>query len=286
MTGSLESALPFVAALALAGARWLPALVLVPLFAGHALTGPARAVVMLALALPVAPSVATALAHSPLSLARWLTLVAKEAALGTLLAALIAVPFWAVEAAGTYLDYQRGGNPQALDPAMSVDTSVLGIMLRLALVVFLFHHGALHAVLQIVTTSYAVWPTLAQWPMLDASAWESVGRLLVATMRLALVLAAPYLLALAAIEACFALLSRVNAKFPAYVAALPFKSVVLVFLLALTLPRLLTAAADLVVEHSQAVSQAVRESVPNRSSDRGAPPDRGKHPSPAQAPSR
>ena len=286
MTGSLESALPFVAALALAGARWLPAIVLVPLFAGHALTGTARAVVMLALALPVAPSLATTLALSPLSLARWLTLVAKEAALGTLLAALIAVPFWAVEAAGTYLDHQRGGNPQALDPAMSVDTSVLGVMLQLALIVFLLHHGGLHAVFQIVAASYAVWPTLTQWPVLGTGAWESIGALLAATMRLALVLAAPYLLALAAIEACFALLSRVNAKFPAYVAALPFKNVVLLLLLALTLPRLLTAAADLVVEHGHAVSQSLSEAAANSSSYRGTPSDQGKHPSPAQAPSR
>jgi hypothetical protein len=74
-------------------------------------------------------------------------------------------------------------------------------------------------------------------------------------MRLALTLAFPYLLALGAIEACFAVLSRVNAKFPAYVAALPFKSVALLLLVALTLPRLLEAAGDIAAERAAEMHQ-------------------------------
>lgn len=265
MTGSIESALPFVAALALVALRWLPALVFVPLLVGHALSGAARTVVVLALALPAAPGVAAALAHAPLPLVQWLALAAKEAMLGGLLAALIAVPFWAMEAAGTYLDYQRGGNPQALDPGMFAEASIFGTVLRQALIVFLIHEGALHAMLEIVASSYAVWPTVAALPPLGPHAWEPFGILLAAAMRFALILAAPYLLALAAIEACFALLSRVNAKFPAYVAALPFKSVVLVLLLALTLPRLLPAAGDLAGRHGQEVRRTLRDAAGDRS---------------------
>ena len=259
MTGPIESALPFVAALALCTVRWLPTIVLVPVFAGHALSGAARAVVMLALALPAAPSVAVAFERAPLPLAAWLALAIKEGVLGMLLAGLVAVPFWAMEAAGSYLDYQRGGNPQALDPAMSVETSALGTLLKQAFIVFLMHSGALHALLQIVAMSHTVWPTLAVLPPLDAHAWAPFGALLVAAMRFALLLAAPYLLALAAIEACFALLSRVNAKFPAYVAALPFKSVALILLIALTLPRLLIAAGELAGEYGLEVRQSIRE---------------------------
>lgn len=269
MASPIDSALPFVAALALCAVRWIPTIVLVPVFAGHALGAAARAVVMLALALPAAPRVAAAFARAPLPLAEWLALAAKEALLGTLLAGLIAVPFWAIEAAGSYLDYQRGGNPQALDPAMSVETSVLGTLMRQALIVFLMHSGGLHALLQIVAMSHAVWPTLAELPPLGPHAWAPFGALLVAAMHFALALAAPYLLALAAIEACFAVLSRVNAKFPAYVAALPFKSVVLMLLIAMTLPRLLTAAGDLSGQHGLEVRRALQESaaVPSESLD-------------------
>ncbi|MGN6665835.1 MAG: type III secretion system export apparatus subunit SctT [Trinickia sp.] len=250
MMNPIELALPFVAALALCAVRWLPTILLVPVFGGHALSSVARAVVMLALALPAAPGVAEVFARAPLAPTAWLALAAKEAVLGTLLAGLVAVPFWAIEAAGCYLDYQRGGNPQALDPAMSVETSTLGTLMQQALIVFLMHSGGLDALLRIVATSYAVWPTLAELPPLGPDAWAPFGALLVAAMRFALTLAAPYLLALAAIEACFAVLSRVNAKFPAYVAALPFKSVALMLLIALTLPRLLTAASELAGLHA------------------------------------
>lgn len=262
----IELALPFAAALSLCALRWAPTILFVPVFAGHALGGTARAVLTLALALPATPPVTTALLTAPLPLADWLGLAAKEAAIGVILGALIAAPFWAIEAAGTYLDYQRGGNPQALDPAASVDASLFGAMFQQSLVVFLMYSGGLHALLEIVWSSYAAWPVLdaPTWPGLHA--WTAIGALLAATMRFALTLAFPYLLALGAIEACFALLSRINAKFPAYVAALPFKSVALLLLVALTLPRLLGAAADIAGERVVGIRQLVRETAPAASS--------------------
>lgn len=259
--GPIELALPFVAALSLCALRWAPTLLFVPAFAGHALGGAARTVLMLALALPATPPVATALLAAPLPLGDWLGLAAKEAAIGIVLGALIAAPFWAIESAGTYLDYQRGGNPQVLDPAASVDASLLGAMFQQALVVFLMYSGGLHALLEIVWSSYAVWPVLDALTPPGLHTWPAVNALLTAAMRFALTLAFPYLLALGAIEACFALLSRVNAKFPAYVAALPFKSVALLLLVALTLPRLLGAAADIAGERAVAILQLVRETA-------------------------
>lgn len=267
MTGAIESALPFVAALALCAMRWLPTVLLVPIFPGRALSGIARATVVLALALPAASGVAAVLAHAPLPASQWLILASKEAVLGVVIASLVAVPFWAIEAAGTYLDYQRGGNPQALDPSISVDASVLGGILQQALIVFLIYSGGLDAVIEAISSSYLLWPALTAFPALGPRAWTPFGTLLAATMRFALTLAAPYLLALGAIEACFALLSRVNAKFPAYVAALPFKSVVLVLLIAMTLPRLLAAAQGLVSEHGLEVRRVL--SVTAAAADQG-----------------
>jgi type III secretion protein T len=261
-TGPIELALPFAAALSLCALRWAPTVLFVPAFAGHALGAAGRTVLMLALALPATPPVAAALLAAPLPLAEWLGSAAKEAAIGIVLGALIAAPFWAIEAAGTYLDYQRGGNPQALDPAASVDASLLGAMFQQALIVFLMYSGGLHALLKIVWSSYAVWPVLDALTPPGLKAWPAVSALLTATMRFALTLAFPYLLALGAIETCFALLSRINARFPAYVAALPFKSVALLLLVALTLPRLLGAAADIAGERVADVRQLMRETAP------------------------
>lgn len=261
--GPLELALPFTAALALCALRWIPVIVLVPVFGGHALSGIARMVVALALALPAAPAVVQALSAAPLPLADWLGLAAKEAAIGIVLGSLIAAPCWAIEAAGTYLDYQRGGNPQAFDPAASADAPILGAMFQRALVVFLFHTGGLHALFELVWTSYAAWPALNMLPPLEPRVWSNVSALLVCTMQLALTLAWPYLLALGAIEVGFAVLSRVNARFPAYFAALPFKSVALLLLVALTLPHLLQAAADITADHLAGIRRSIVDTAPS-----------------------
>lgn len=256
-----ESPLAFVAALALCALRWVPLIVLVPIFAGHALNSLARIVVALALTLPVVPGVAAALGRTALPLADWLAFAAKEAALGAVLAAVIAAPFWAIEAAGTYLDYQRGGNPQALDPAASADASLFGAMMQQALVVFMIHAGGMHALLDVVWTSYTLWPVLEALPPLGHGEWQPLGAMLVSTMQFALTLAFPYLLALTMIEACFALLSRVHARFPAYVAALPFKSVVLVLLIALTMPRWLDAAAEIAGQRADEARQWMHDAA-------------------------
>ncbi|KAA0090461.1 EscT/YscT/HrcT family type III secretion system export apparatus protein [Paraburkholderia sp. T12-10] len=271
VSSPIESALPFIAALGLCTLRWVPVVMLVPIFAGHALNSIARTVVALALALPVVPGVAASLGRLALPLADWIALAAKEAALGATLATLIAAPFWAIEAAGTYVDYQRGGNPQALDPSASADASMFGAMLQQALVVFLIYTGGFSVLLDVVWTSYTLWPVLAPLPALAHMGWQPLGALLVAAMQFALTLAFPYLLALGTIEVCFALLSRVHARFPAYVAALPFKSVVLVLLIALTMPRLLDAAAEITGQRADEVRQWMR-TTPHTGTATGALP--------------
>lgn len=272
MPTSLDAALSFVAALALCTLRWVPIIALVPVFANHALTAICRAVVTIVFALPAAPHVVAGLDHTPPPLAQWLGLAAKEAGIGLVLAGLIAAPFWAVQAAGIYLDYQRGGNPQALDPAASVDASALGVMLQQALVVYVIHTGGLHALLDTVWTSYTVYPPLDGFFPFGGRAQPSIGVLLASTMRFGLLLAFPYLVALALVEACFAVVSRVNAKFPAYVAALPFKSVALLLLIALTLPRLLDTASDIAAQRAGEIRDLMRAATPK--SERAVPDER------------
>lgn len=252
MSTPLASLLPFMLAASLGALRWTPALILVPIFAPHALSRPARGAVALALALPVVPGLLPAIEARAPGTALVIGLAAKECAVGLLLATLLAVPFWAIEAAGTCLDYQRGANPQALDPAASPDASVFGAIFKQSSCVYLIHAGALHALVAVVYASFAIWPPLAWLPVLDTSAWDAVAPLLTGMMRIALLLALPYLLALVLVEICFAVLSRAAPRFPAYVAALPFKSVVTVLVVALSLPALFDAVHQVTLAQAEA----------------------------------
>lgn len=107
LTNPLGPLLPLVLALSLGALRWIPALILVPIFAAHALSRIARTAVALALALPVVPGLLPAIAARAPSPGLALGLAAKECAIGLLLATVLAVPLWAVESAGTCLDCQR-----------------------------------------------------------------------------------------------------------------------------------------------------------------------------------
>lgn len=252
LTNPLGPLLPLVLALGLGALRWVPALILVPIFAPHALSRIARIAVALALALPIVPGLLPAIAARAPSPDLALGLAAKECAIGLLLATVLAVPLWAVESAGTCLDYQRGANPQALDPTASPDASVFGALFKHASCVYLIHAGALHALVAVVYASFAVWPPLAWLPALDSGTWAAIEPLLTAMMRLAVLLALPYLLALVLVEVCFAVLSRAAPRFPAYVAALPFKSVLALLVVALSLPALLDALAQATFAHAEA----------------------------------
>ena len=219
MSSPLGALLPFLLAVALGTLRWAPALILVPIFAPHALSRLARSTIALALALPVVQSLVPAIeAHAPGPILT-ICLAAKECAIGIVLATVLSVPFWAIEAAGTCLDYQRGANPQALDPAASPDASPFGTLFKQASCVYLIHAGALEAIVAAVYASFAVWPPLAWLPVLDRNAWAAVEPLLTAMMRLAVAFALPYLFAIVLTEGCCAVLSRAAPRFPAYIAA-------------------------------------------------------------------
>ncbi len=252
------AALPYVLSVGLPAARWAPALMLLPVFVPQAFYSPTRSAVALALALPVAPVLLPALQSAPPPLPVVIWLSTKELGLGLLLAAVLAIPLWAVEAAGAYVDYQRGANPQALDPTASPDASLVGLLLQRSSCVYLMYAGAFHALLGAIYASFAAWPPLQLAPSFDADSQAAIEALLAALLRFSLTLALPYLLALGLVEACFGLLSRANPRFPAYVAALPFKSIVALLLVALTFPASLEAVHDIVVEHLQSATQRMR----------------------------
>lgn len=241
------SALPFVFSLALCAARWLPTLIVVPLFAPRSLPPLLRAALSLALALPVAAALPSSAIVPPLAQA--IGLVAKELGIGLLLAVVLGIPLWAVEAAGAWLDYQRGANPQALDPAAFAEASIFGALLQQAACVYLLRSGAFHALLAIVYASFAHWPPTIWLPRMPHDAGMLSGELAALLARYALILALPALLALLLIETCFSVLSRASARLPTYVAAAPFKSVALLVTVGLMLPDFLQAVDDLVREH-------------------------------------
>jgi type III secretion protein T len=223
-------------ALAILMPRWLGVMHLVPLFSTPALPSLMRNVVALALSLPLLPAMLAQLRTQLPDCGTLILLGLKESMLGLLLGCLLAIPFWIFEAAAVYLDNQRGANVQAVNPSASADASELGLALQQALIVMLLHAGLFGVLLAPVYQSYRAWPPWAPLPPLDQAMLERLLPLFTHLMTASLIVASPGLICLGLVETAFALLSRWNPQLPAYIAALPVKSLVALLVVVLCLP--------------------------------------------------
>jgi type III secretion protein T len=231
----IEAAMPTLTRLALALPRWLVFLSFLPLFSTRTLGGVSRNAAAIALALPLLPSLSMPLTTPGPPFAQLALLMLKEAGIGLVLGGAAAVPFWAVEMAGTYIDNQRGANMQAVNPLASADASVLGGLLQQALALVVVHAGLVPPLLGAVYDSFTAWPPAAWSPPLDGPAREALVSQLTRAMTLGLMLACPALVGLGLVELGFALVSRWVPQVPAYFAALPVKSLTALFIVALSI---------------------------------------------------
>lgn len=159
-------------------------------------------------------------------------LVAKEAFLGLLLGFVCAVPFWAIEAVGFFLDNQRGATmASTLNPTTGSDTSPLGIMLGMSFMVFFFSIGGMTLLLEIIYETYQIWPIDSFWPELNLKSANQILLQINRLMMIALVLASPALLLMYFIELGLGLISRFAPQLQVFFLAMPIKSAVGIFVL-------------------------------------------------------
>ncbi|WP_207005739.1 type III secretion system export apparatus subunit SctT [Trinickia mobilis] len=263
----IDALMPALTGLALALPRWLVFMSFVPVFSARSTGSLARNAVAIALALPLLPALAARLeTHAP-PFAELCLLALKEAGIGLVLGCAAAVPFWAFEMAGCYVDNQRGANMQAVNPLANADASVLGGLLQQGLAVVLIVAGILPQMFGAVYDSYAVWPPLAWVPPPDETARAALASHLVRATTVGLMLAGPALLCLGLIELGFALLSRWVPQVPAYFAALPVKSIAALFVLALAVHVL----GDVATQEGERAADLLRTLILRAPSARAVP---------------
>ena len=184
------------------------AFLLIPIFTGDLIPATVRNAIYLAfgvLALALQPPVTNAEIQN----IRWLTMFAKEAFIGGGLGFLFGSVLWAFEAAGQIIDTKVGATTaQVTDPLSGQQTPLTGAFLgRLANFVFMFSGGLL-LLAGLLLDSYALWPVMSFKPVLAATGMRvfeaEFGRL----MLLSLLIAAPTLVVLFAIDGVLGLVNR------------------------------------------------------------------------------
>lgn len=237
MTGTADAALyldarAFLLALAFALPRVLGMFVAIPIFNRQLMPGMVRYAVAVALVVLVAPALMPQVAAGELAGALVLLILAKEAFIGLVLGLLVAIPFWAFEAMGFFIDNQRGASVAAtLNPVTGNDTSPLGILFNQAFIVFFFISGGFMLMLGLLYDSFRLWNVFTWFPTLRPETMplllDQLGRL----VRLAVLLSAPAIVAMFLSEIGLALVSRFVPQLQVFFMAMPIKCAIAMLVL-------------------------------------------------------
>ena len=155
----------------------------------------------------------------------FVALLLKEAVIGLVLGYVAAIPFWTMEAIGFVIDNQRGASMAAtINPMTGHDTSPLGILFNMAFITYFLVGGGMTILLGLIYDSYRLWPPQTYWPTWNPEAADLLLTQLNRFVSLALLLAAPVLLAMFLAELGLALVSRFAPQLQVFFLAMPIKS--------------------------------------------------------------
>ena len=239
-----EEVQSFLAALALTQPRILAMFIVLPVFNSHLVPGMVRFAIAAALGLVMVPVLQLQIAAVNWNAAWLVAVIFKEAFIGFVIGYLAAIPFWIFEAVGFLVDNQRGASiASTLNPLTGNDSSPLGLMFNQAFIVFFLLTGGFSLLLGTLYDSFALW-NVAQWlPVLQPDSTAVFLGQLDKLVRLAVLFAAPVLVAMFLAEVGLALVSRFAPQLQVFFMAMPIKSALAMLVLMLYASALFDHAA-------------------------------------------
>ncbi|MEL6681615.1 MAG: type III secretion system export apparatus subunit SctT [Pseudomonadota bacterium] len=220
-------------------------LITAPILSPGAVPRLARNAIILILCIPILP---LNLANSDTidrTLASVAYFFAKEFAIGFVFGYMIGWIFWMITAVGDLIDNQRGAAiASSIDPLQGTETSPLGNLFSQAFVTYFFSIGGMLIILQVLYTSYSLWPVTEALPILSPEFPALVLRIFDHAMRVMFVLAAPVVAIMFLSEFALALVSRFAPQIQVFILAMPIKSGVAIVILIFYVSLLFPYAAD------------------------------------------
>lgn len=227
----VEYPYPWLTAMFLSMPRFLAMFSVLPMFSRQALPGILRIGVAFSMAIMIVPSLST----EALSVVRGgstiMILLLKEAGIGFLIGFIIALPLWAMDIMGAYVDNQRGASIAAtINPLTGHDTSPLGEIFSLAAMTLLLVSGGMFLILDIVYESYRIWPVLEMLPKFSPEMPIELLYLMDKLMRMAVLFSAPVIFVMFLAEIGLGLVSRFVPQLQVFFLAMPIKSALAMFM--------------------------------------------------------
>ena len=197
-----------VSSVALVLPRIVGAFGVLPLLSQRNIPALVRNSFLVSLAVLVYPLAAAAPAAG-FGYAGWPMIIVKELLVGLYLGFLFSAVFWAVSAAGNLIDTKVGSNfASILDPIQGHQTSFTGELLSQLAAVLFMASGAFALFIDLLMTSYTVWPVANMLPPLNAGAEELAIGEFEALLTTALLLSAPALVVMSLLDLALGLVNR------------------------------------------------------------------------------
>ena len=238
-----------VSSIALVLPRIVSAFGVLPLLSGRNIPALVRNSFYVSLSIMIYPIAAAAPATGPAPVA-WPLLVVKELFIGLYLGFVFSAVFWAMSAAGNMIDTKVGSSIAGiLDPIQGHDTSLTGDLLSQMAAWLFMASGAFTLFLELLMTSYTVWPVAHMLPPLRAA-----GRALVigefgSLLTTALLLAAPALVVMSLIDLALGLVNRYAQQLNVFSLTLPIKAWVATWIVMLSLGAFVEVVMRRLVEN-------------------------------------
>lgn len=167
-------------------------------------------------------------------------LVLKEVVLGALMGYLAAVAFWGVEAAGLFMDNQRGSTmANSIDPLSGSQASPMGDILLRIFITYFLSAGGMTLLLGMLYVTYDLWPILSFYPTTN-DLWTPMflGQVDF-IMRMVFVIGAPMIISMLLTDISFSLVSRSVPQLNVFFISFTLKSGVAMAVLLLYVAQLL-----------------------------------------------
>ncbi|MGB1272006.1 MAG: type III secretion system export apparatus subunit SctT, partial [Endozoicomonas sp.] len=152
-------------------------------------------------------------------------IVMKEVFIGAIIGFCLAIPFWALESAGFFIDNQRGASmASTMNPFSGAETSPMGILFSQAFIALIMTSGLFLLLLNSVFLSYSTWPVFSYYPQLNQEAARFFLNQFDLIIGLAMWLSAPVIISMFITEFGVALISRSAPQLNVFILAMPIKS--------------------------------------------------------------
>lgn len=229
----MNSLMQMVLWLALSMMRPLGMLLLLPLFKGGAMgSSLIRNSLVLVFALPIAPIIKTMpIYFTHQTVTEVVFLYGEELLIGLVLGFCAAIPFWAIDMSGFIIDMLRGASMSTiLNPLMGLQSSIFGMLFTQILSVLFLVSGGFNVLLTALYHSYNVLPPNAPLSF-NASMLLFIQQQWQLMLELCISFAMPAMVVMILVDVALGLINRSVEQLNVFFLSMPIKSVLVVFLL-------------------------------------------------------